>query len=154
MLIELRRFKDGIPDLLDCITDEFSNCGFPESRDFVQTALDQGRLLVLLDGLDEVPDARLDSVITAVRDFVDRHGTADDGNRFITSCRTAHYKNYFTKFTDVVLADFSDDQIREFAKNWFHTPMDPRRTRTNDFCCGYTSKPTSAPWNWPGPRFC
>jgi hypothetical protein len=122
VLIELRRFKDEAPNLFDCINHEFANCGFPESQDFVQTALDQGRLLVLLDGLDEVPDAQLDSVITTVRDFVDRYGTMDEGNRFITSCRTAHYKNYFPRFTDVVLADFSDDQIGEFAKNWFYTP--------------------------------
>ena len=26
----------------------------------------------------------------------------------------------------MVIADFSDDQIREFAANWFYTPMDPK----------------------------
>jgi NACHT domain len=131
VLIELRRFREGDIDLLDLIQREFSVCGFPDSPQFIERALNHGRLLVLLDGLDEVPSQRVDQVIDHVRDFVDKHTTPEGvlsgskkisrskTNRFITSCRTAFYKSYFTRFTDVVLADFDDGQIESFVTHWF-----------------------------------
>jgi hypothetical protein len=118
--IELRAFRTKPIDLIGLITEEFATCKFPKSRDFVEAALDSGQLLVLLDGLDEVPGEKLGEVVDHVRDFVDRYGEqGETGNRFVTSCRTAHYKNAFPRFTDVVLADLSDEQIEQFATNWF-----------------------------------
>jgi len=111
---------------------EFTNCGFPESTAFVTRMLESGRLLVLLDGLDEVPAAALDGVIRGVRDLVDRSsaaGTDGQENRFVLTCRTAHYKSWFERFTDVAMADFSDAQIQKFAENWFHSD-DDRREQT------------------------
>ncbi len=119
VLIELRQFRDGEFDLVKRITNEFSVCGFPESRSFVEAALKSGKLLVLLDGLDEVANDDLATAVSTVGDFVDQYGRADGGNRFVTSCRTAQYKNYFKKFSDVVLADFSDEQVEKFAEAWF-----------------------------------
>lgn len=130
VLIELRMFRSRPINLTAAIAEEFINCGFPESHEFVQKALEEGALLVLLDGLDEVPNDKLDQVINHVCDFVDKYGlNGDKGNRFVTSCRTAHYKNAFTKFTDVVLADFGDEQISQFATNWFSSPVH-RQTET------------------------
>jgi len=125
VLIELRRFKSEPIDLVALIVKEFATCQFPESRAFVEGALKEGGLLILLDGLDEVPEAKLTEVIEQVRDFVDRYGERGaEGNRFVTSCRTAHYKSFFRKFTDVVLADFSDEQIEQFAQNRFRSADD------------------------------
>jgi hypothetical protein len=120
VLLELRSLMGGSLDLVKCIANEFSICGFPESIKFVEEALKKGSLLILLDGLDEVPKERLEAVVLAVKTLVDKYGAdLNQGNRFVTSCRTAHYKNFFHRFTDVVLADFSDDQIRHFSSNWF-----------------------------------
>ena len=47
-------------------------------------ALKSGKLLILFDGLDEVPTANVDNVIRKIGDFVDQY-TAK--NRFIASCR-------------------------------------------------------------------
>ena len=70
VLIELRRLaRDGSVDLESAIVDEFKSCGFPESRGFVRRALETGRLLVLLDGLDEVAGEFLDETIAHIRDF-------------------------------------------------------------------------------------
>ncbi len=133
VLLELNQFRDDSldVDLTARIADELAVCGFPRSREFVEHALSDGALLVLFDGLDEVPNARLDPVITSIRNFVDRYARTkvswswkgnrtggEAGNRFISSCRTAHYRDYFARFTDVVLADFNDDQIEVFAGNW------------------------------------
>jgi hypothetical protein len=118
--LELRGFRNKPVDLIALMSDEFATCQFPESRSFVEAALEGDKLLVLLDGLDEVPNDKLNEVIDHVRQFVDRYGTGGkDGNRFVTSCRTAHYKNAFPRFVDVVLADFSDEQIAQFVTNWF-----------------------------------
>lgn len=125
VFIELRTFRSREINLHKAIVDEFVTCGFPESEAFVEEALSQGRLLLLLDGLDEVPGKQLPIVIDHVRAFIDKYGKerydgeASLGNRFVTSCRTAHYKNAFPRFTDVVLADLSDEQIEQFASNWF-----------------------------------
>ncbi len=48
--------------------------------------------------------------------MVDRHSRC----RYITSCRTAFYKDYFPRFTDALLTDFTDDQIQNLIENWFH----------------------------------
>ena len=113
VLIELRRLRGRTITAL--VREEFQNCGFPEYERFVDAALEHGRLLILMDGLDEVPRAELDFSITQIRDFVDKYGQ----NRFVSSCRTAFYKSYFARFTDVVLADFDDEQIKSFIRRWF-----------------------------------
>jgi len=115
--LELRLFKTKSIDIVARIAEEFSNSHFPEDRKFAEAALKAGKLLVLLDGLDEVPTDKLTETIDHIRDFVDKHARA--GNRFVTSCRTAHYKSAFPRFSDMVVADFSDEQIEQFAKNWF-----------------------------------
>lgn len=132
VLIELRQFRGDSEkiDLISTIAKEFSICGFPNSTDFVEKALEEGLLLVIFDGLDEVPDARLDETIKKVRELVDLYGKKC---RFVTSCRSAQYKNYFTSFTDVMLADFSDKQVEEFSKNWFTTTKDIRANTAQNF---------------------
>lgn len=113
VLIELREFRTKGVNLIDRLTDEFHVCGFPDSKRFVESALERGQRLVLLDGLDEVPDEKLTDVITHIRGFVDEYEPF--GNRFVTSCRTAQYKDAFPRFTNLVVADFDDDQISRQA---------------------------------------
>ncbi|MEM9904527.1 MAG: NACHT domain-containing protein [Cyanobacteria bacterium P01_D01_bin.44] len=123
VLLELKRFEAETIDITTLITEEFDNCGFPDPAGFVQQALKQGKLLILLDGLDEVPTANLDNVIRTIQDFVDRH----DPNRFIASCRTAAYWGGFTRFSDVGMADFDDEQIEQFIQHWFSSESDIAR---------------------------
>lgn len=129
--LELRALRTKSIDLIARITDEFALAGFPESQAFVEAALKNGKLFVLLDGLDEVPNEKLDEVIDHIRGFVDKHAKA--GNRFVTSCRTAHYKHAFPRFTDMVVADFSDEQIEKFAHNWFSGFHDKQAETAENF---------------------
>ena len=123
VLLELKRFEADDIDIAMLIAEEFGNCGFPAPNEFVQQALKQGKLLILLDGLDEVPTENLDNVICTIQDFVDRY----DQNRFVGSCRTAAYHGGFTRFSDVGMADFDDDQIKQFINNWFSSEQDTER---------------------------
>jgi hypothetical protein len=120
VLIELRRFRTDEIDILQLIQNELAICGLPESAKLAESLLKAGRLLILLDGIDEVPRGKLDTLISHLRDFTDRYAE----NRFVTSCRTAFYKDYFPRFTDVVLADFDNAQIATFVRNWFRSSED------------------------------
>lgn len=121
ILIELKQFKTGsVVDILKALQYEFEIAGFPETNDFLEDTLIEGKLMILLDGLDEVPRTLLDNVITSIRDFVDRY----PHNRFITSCRTAYYKNFLPGFNDIEVASFNEQQIRAFISNWFNSERD------------------------------
>ncbi|MBD2176028.1 NACHT domain-containing protein [Pseudanabaena sp. FACHB-1998] len=120
VLLELKKFTESKIDLKALIEAEFTTCGFPKPKQFTESALDQGKLLILLDGLDEVPSANVNSVIDAIQDFVDRY----DKNRYIASCRTAAYRYNFKRFSDVILSEFDDEQIQQFINNWFRSEED------------------------------
>ena len=126
VLLELKRFEKDDVDIAKFIAAEFETCGFPEAETFMQNALEQGNLLIMLDGLDEVPSANLDNVLTTIRDFVDRY----DCNRFISSCRVAaagYRGSAFQRFINVTMADFDDEQILQFIGNWFSNELDTER---------------------------
>jgi hypothetical protein len=106
--------------LEDAIAQEFRICGLPYAEEATVKLLEAGKLLVLLDGLDEVPTKKLNDAIQEIQNFVDQY----DKNRFIASCRLAAYRNNFRRFTDVAMADFDAPQIRLFISNWFHSQAD------------------------------
>ena len=115
VFLELKRFTEKQIDIEFLITQEFETCGYPYPDHLVNAALKSGKLLILFDGLDEVPTANVDNVIRKIGDFVDQYRQ----NRFIASCRTAVYRGGFTRFTEVEMADFDDSQIETYIKNWF-----------------------------------
>lgn len=117
VFIELKKFNTGEINIEKEIAEEFRICGFPSHEAFTTTALEQGKLLILLDGLDEVPTERMNEAIQQIQNFVDLH----DQNRFITSCRVAAYRHNFRRFSDVAMADFDDAQIEKFITNWFRS---------------------------------
>ena len=117
VFIELKKFNTGEINIEKEIAEEFRICGFPSHEAFTATALEQGKLLILLDGLDEVPTERMNEAIWQIQNFVDLH----DQNRFITSCRVVAYRHNFRRFSDVTMADFDDDQIENFITNWFRS---------------------------------
>jgi hypothetical protein len=117
VFIELKKFNTGEINIDKEIAEEFRICGFPSHEEFTAKALEQGKLLILLDGLDEVPTERMNEAIRQIHNFVDLH----DQNRFITSCRVAAYRHNFRRFTDVAMADFDDAQIEKFITNWFRS---------------------------------
>jgi predicted NACHT family NTPase len=88
---------------------------FDDPIDSVQQMLAEGRGLVLLDGLDEVLEKDHDRVLTEIREFAQDY----KGNQIIITSRIAAREYIFQQFTEVEVADFSDNQIQEFADKWF-----------------------------------
>lgn len=139
IMLELKRFTDPKADIKKLISTEFQTCGFPNAEQFTHQALEQGRLLILLDGLDEVPVAIRDAVIETIQDFVDQH----DENRYIASCRIAAYRHNFRRFTDITIAEFDDEQIQQFICNWFQTEID-QQGRTAERCWEILQQPENS----------
>lgn len=115
IFVSLKDLADSNKSLLDFVVDEFEICNFPSAGPFIRRILAQGRCQLLLDGLDEVPANKQDFVIKEILALARRY----DGNQIVISCRTAAYNQWFASFTDVEMADFNDEQIRQFVQNWF-----------------------------------
>ena len=136
VFVELKRFITGEVKLKAVILNELETCRFPSAEKSVRDLLEQGKLLILLDGLDEVPTAQMDKAIEQIQDFVDKY----DNNRFIASCRTAAYRSRFRRFSDVEMSGFDDEQMQQFIFNWFQTQQD-RQMGTAQRCWNLLQQP-------------
>jgi hypothetical protein len=137
VMLELRQFDQSKNSIKAVIAKELDTCGFPHPEELTELFLKNGKLLVLLDGLDEVPSATLNHAITEIENLVDRYGD----NRYIASCRVAAYTfGGFRRFKDVAMAAFDDTQIQRFIKNWFQKERDTE-TNTADRCWELLNSP-------------
>jgi predicted NACHT family NTPase len=123
IFITLKDFAEALqePSLLQYINDHFALNDISD-QEITKTLLSQGRVIVLLDGLDEVKQEDNDRVLREIRNF----STHYDANHFVITCRIASKEYTFEQFTEVEVADFEDKQIAEFASNWFQN-KDPKK---------------------------
>ena len=117
VFLELKKFTKDPVDIEAWIIKEFKVCGYPYPEQWVNSKLEAGELLILFDGLDEVPTENISNVINKIRDFA--HQYSHSQNRFIVSCRSAAYIGGFADFTVVEIADFGNSQIQDYINNWF-----------------------------------
>lgn len=107
--------KRGDFSLFDYIYQrEFCSWG-EKNQQVVESILEQGRAVVLLDGLDEVQGQEYELVIEEVESFCEYFHR----NRFLITCRTQSQKYKFEGFTDVEVADFKPEQVNRFINRWF-----------------------------------
>ena len=139
VFIELQSLTSSQIEIEKVIIEKFKNCGFPASEQFIAKALEQGKFLILLDGLDEVPTINKNEVMSNIENFVGSH----DKNRFIFSCRTAAYRNNFKRFINVKIADCDDSQIQQFIANWFKSEV-ARQPEMGQKCWELLQKPEYA----------
>jgi len=119
ILLELKNFKETEINIQSLIEEEFKICKFPNVEENISKKLEKGDLLILLDGLDEVPTVNVNNVVEKIQNFVDKHHK----NRFIISCRTAA-RTHFKRFTDIEIVEFDDQQIQSFIEHWFNSELD------------------------------
>jgi predicted NACHT family NTPase len=117
LFITLKEFAEteGQPDLLGFITKQLTECGIDNGADVAAKILQEGRSIVLLDGLDEVKAQDHDRVLTTIRRTAEKF----DASQFVITCRIAAKEYIFDQFTEVEIADFNDKQIADFAHKWF-----------------------------------
>lgn len=124
LLIRLKDFAEteGQPSLVEYIVEQLAACEIQDSNT-AQQLLVNGRLLLLLDGLDEVRRAEFDRVLREVRQ-VSEHFHA---NSFIITCRIAASEYAFEQFIDVEIADFNLQQTTNFVHRWFSAKQQPEQ---------------------------
>ncbi len=122
--VTLKAFAEakGQPDLLTYLGGQWADCGVKDAQATV-TLLSKGRVLLLLDGLDEVRDLDHDRVLQEIRDFSTRFRNC----QFVMTCRIAAREYTFEQFTEVEVADFDDEQIADFVGKWFIAKQDPMK---------------------------
>jgi predicted NACHT family NTPase len=123
IFIQLRNFAEetitnsiSIRDdfsILDYINWKLSDFGISVQQ--IDTLLKHGKVLILLDGLDEVRSENTDTLLKQITKFSETYYQ----NQFIITCRFAAQQYRFPGFTYVEIADFDQAQIEAFAKKWF-----------------------------------
>ena len=93
--------------------------GFAFPDHFLENALEAGECILLLDGLDEVPDQRVRrDTVNAVEAFVNTYPK----NRYVVSSRIQGYQgipHFSSEFIEAYVNEFSDEDIETFVKNWY-----------------------------------
>ena len=122
ILLDLHRLND--PDLTEekliaVIVDAFKRNQFPNAERFVRHSLQHGKLMLLLDGLDELSSAVRPILAQRISDLL-RSFDGHQRCRLIVTCRTAVYDNEFANETDQTLevVEFTDQQMRRFLDAW------------------------------------
>ena len=119
IFVALREFaatakRQGNFSLFDYLQQTFLTSGITDPLT-LDTLLQAGRVLLLIDGMDEVSNSEMALVINEIRRFSDRYYR----NQVVASCRTAAQKLCLRGFTDVEIAPFTHAQIATFAQKWF-----------------------------------
>ncbi|MGB3650263.1 MAG: NACHT domain-containing NTPase [Rivularia sp. (in: cyanobacteria)] len=118
IFITLRDFADdsnaGAFSLLNYINSELFANGIEDEQNS-ESLLREGRMLLLLDGLDEVPHQDNNAVLKEIRRFSEKYPQ----NLFVVTCRSAAKAFHLKGFTDIEIAAFTRSQIIDFAQKWF-----------------------------------
>lgn len=84
---------------------------------FLTRQFNKGKVLLLIDGLDEIVADKRDNLMGWISDFIELFPKC----RYIISSRPAGYQSHaFQKlrFNEVTLCEFNSDQIREYVRRW------------------------------------
>ncbi|ASC70383.1 putative NTPase NACHT family protein [Halomicronema hongdechloris C2206] len=110
-LLELRDVDEAEFSLFRHIHEEFELAEEEQTKQLLR----QGKVMVLLDGLDEVSSVLQPKVQDELRRFAKQY----DKNRFVLTCRTQTTKYIPEQFIPIEVADFKPEQVESFALNWF-----------------------------------
>lgn len=128
--VHLREFVQSVPKsakqgtaklLWRHIVGQLATQNLAEFAGQMEEALQQGRCLVMFDGLDEVPEKTHRQIIRdSITDLADTYSD----NRFIVTCRVLSYTDpawQLTSFPAVTLAPLNQRAINTFIDHWYDT---------------------------------
>ena len=119
--------KGKNPALLPYIVDEFALCDLPDAAPFVEYMLEEGKAIVLFDGLDEVQqaDEHRQELTQLLKNFAFQY----EETQVLLTCRIAAERYRFEGFQYVEMADFTTEQIKAYARRWFERDDRSRQHR-------------------------
>ncbi|UBF28521.1 NACHT domain-containing protein [Kovacikia minuta CCNUW1] len=115
-LIRLREFVEDGRDIAYSLERYLEQC-WQLSAAETQLVLNQGRSLVLLDGLDEVTGDDGKTITKQIKRFTRAYPQV----QMVVTCRTQSQESRFERFDYVEVADFNERQVKAFAEHWFQT---------------------------------
>jgi hypothetical protein len=124
LFVALKDWSDSGQDFMNFAAQSLAAFGQGgEARAVLAAILESPDCLLLLDGLDEVPEAgnARQRVIRAIEEQSRRH----PGMKILLTCRTAANEHLFQDFRYVEVADFLQEQQKCFVEKWYVD--DPRR---------------------------
>jgi predicted NACHT family NTPase len=137
VLLELRDLHDEILDIQKWLHTELS-CATPDDT---ETLLKQGRVLLLLDGLDEVPSDWQAQFQTKLRSFF-KH---NERLSVIITCRTQPTNFIPNGFECVEIAEFNSKQVEQFVKRWFKAAVSAQgANQSRQFLAALAGNPAAA----------
>lgn len=107
--LDVRRFAENY--------DSYIECSHEPPGDFFKKKLNEGKCIILLDGLDEV--ASVEQRIK-VANWVDELATAYSKNIFIATSRPYGYESahLYNDFLELHILDFTPEQVKKFIEYW------------------------------------
>ena len=110
------------------LKEQVFNYGFlDKSSDnkILEQLLNKGRLLLLWDGLDDLPEIYHAEIVQRILNFSDRY----PNNRMVLATRNPIYSHILESFSTLEIAPFEKSQITTFASKWFPTtcPQSPKK---------------------------
>ena len=120
VFIPVRDYSESTSDLFDYIYSKIEQFGTGITREFFISVLDSGRVLLLLDGLDEIGVRNEAAFEKDLEAFVDRYPE----NRYIMSSRPHRSFVSYSRFTVLKLCSFTKAQAVKLIENLdFRTDM-------------------------------
>ena len=116
VLIKLREFVDDGSKYAYNLEQFLGQLWWLSNAD-IELVLNQGRGLVLLDGLDEVTGEAGKQIAKEIKRFARVYPQV----LVVVTCRTQSRESQFDRFDYVEVADFNEEQVRAFAEHWFGT---------------------------------
>ncbi|MCA1677210.1 MAG: hypothetical protein LC799_35220, partial [Actinobacteria bacterium] len=120
VMVDLHRCNTGEHSLVDLVIGELQRNRLHRRTEavalFVHHALEEGRLRLLFDGLDEVGRDTRDRVVRELRDLAKTYPDC----QMVVTCRSAVYHGQLApEFGHVVrIAEFDDASVRRLLANW------------------------------------
>ncbi|MBN1454505.1 MAG: NACHT domain-containing protein [Anaerolineales bacterium] len=117
VFITLRDWANSNLELLPFIAKQFDICRFPDAQPFIEYILENGRAVIFFDGLDEVPEQnkQRSQITSSMHEFCRKY----QESQVVITCRIAATDYSFTEFTYIEMADFSESQVKTYARKWF-----------------------------------
>jgi formylglycine-generating enzyme required for sulfatase activity/cellulose biosynthesis protein BcsQ len=97
--------------------DQLAYYGATEFKGFFIEALESGNVLLVFDGLDEIPQQYKSQVKQAIQALIRQY----EIKRIIITCRTNSYVDnlVFPEFESFTISPFNDQQITKFVHTWY-----------------------------------
>ncbi|MBM3188948.1 MAG: NACHT domain-containing protein [Chloroflexi bacterium] len=132
IFVPLRRGATTEKTLPEALTDPALQLMLPDlihdcPPGFFHKRLEQGRCLVLLDGLDEVTsEAQYRTVVAKINSLV----TTYPQNRYVVTCRKAGWRGGLGgDFTALEIQDFRPADVERFVQGWYRAVLPERVLR-------------------------